>query len=228
MVHLDDPQTWNMYSYVRNNPLTDPLGLDPPQQAGDSAGGNKGGPAPDTNMQTACTEGGPNKRDCDGQTSGGSQMTDRQFQDALNMFANAVLGVFGVFLEGSGGSTGEVGNAADESEGAAPVLGTETVQRAMSNEELEATKSTGLLRGGREGENFVSDAVNSDPLRARQRLSLDRTPDVRVTMKVPAGKFSASSVVDPKYNVPGGGTERSEIGQIVVTILNVFRYGPGQ
>jgi RHS repeat-associated protein len=36
VVRLDDPQTWNMYAYVRNNPTTleDPSGLEPPPEPG--------------------------------------------------------------------------------------------------------------------------------------------------------------------------------------------------
>ena len=47
--------------------------------------------------------------------------------------------------------------------------GTETVQRAMSRAELESIKKSGILsRGGRSGDHFVSDAVNSNANRARQ------------------------------------------------------------
>jgi hypothetical protein len=51
-VRLDDPQTWNMYAYVRNNPttLTDPSGLEPQEAEGsctntnaDTCQGNKSG-----------------------------------------------------------------------------------------------------------------------------------------------------------------------------------------
>jgi hypothetical protein len=52
--------------------------------------------------------------------------------------------------------------------------GTEVVQRWMSNAELDATRDTGLVRGGRDGTHYASDASNSDPLRARQRLSSHR------------------------------------------------------
>jgi RHS repeat-associated protein len=106
----------------------------------------------------------------------------------------------------------------------AAVEGTEVVQRAMSRAELEATQRTGLLRGGREGTHYVSDAVNADAKRARQRLSLPQTPEVRVTMEVPKGSCSAPTKVRPDFNMPGGGTERTATGKVPVKITKVDPY----
>jgi len=100
---------------------------------------------------------------------------------------------------------------------------TEIVQRAMSRAELEATRD-GLLRGGRDGTHYVSDAVNSNANRARMRLSLRQTPEVRVTLEVPEGRFSAPSPVDAMYGMPGGGMERTATGKIPVKILRVDEY----
>ena len=38
VIHPENPQTWNMYAYVANNPTTtaDPTGLDPLPAAGDN------------------------------------------------------------------------------------------------------------------------------------------------------------------------------------------------
>jgi hypothetical protein len=102
--------------------------------------------------------------------------------------------------------------------------GVELVQRAMSRAELEATKETGLLRGGRDGTHYVSDSVNSDALRVRQRLALGQTPEVRATMEVPSGRFSAPSRVQPLYNMSGGGMERTATGNIPVRIVDVLQY----
>ncbi|MDH5274210.1 MAG: hypothetical protein OEY13_14185, partial [Gammaproteobacteria bacterium] len=103
---------------------------------------------------------------------------------------------------------------------------TEIVQRAMSRAELDATKRTGLLRGGRAGTHYVSDAVNSTAGRARQRLALPNLPEIRATIEVRRGTFSAPSTVAP-YRLPngtilhGGGTERSAVGEVPVRILKV-------
>lgn len=102
--------------------------------------------------------------------------------------------------------------------------GTEVVQRAMSRAELAATESSGLLRGGRSGTHYVSDAVNSTAGRAQQRLALPQTPQVRVTLEVPSGRFSPPSRVQPNFNMPGGGMERTATGDLPVRILRVDEY----
>lgn len=104
--------------------------------------------------------------------------------------------------------------------------GTEVVQRAMSRAELAATQETGLLRGGRAGTHFASDAVNSSAGRAQQRLGLPVRPEVRATLEVPAGRFSAPTRVQPFETpgggvLPGGGMERTATGNIPARVLRV-------
>ena len=99
--------------------------------------------------------------------------------------------------------------------------GKELVQRAMSKAELNSTRQTGLLRGGREGPHYVSNAVNKNPLRARQRLALPQTPEFRVTLEVPTGKFSSPQRIDPKHDMPGGGRERVAHGRVPVGIMKI-------
>ena len=91
----------------------------------------------------------------------------------------------------------------------------------MSKAELEATQKSGLLRGGRDGTHYVTDAANADPLRARQRLALPQTSEVRVTMEVPKNALSAPSRVEPAFNMPGGGMERTATGNVPVRIIKV-------
>jgi RHS repeat-associated protein len=107
-----------------------------------------------------------------------------------------------------------------------PVIdrGSEVVQRAMSRAELQAMQATGLIRGGRPGTHYASDAVNSNAQHARQRLALGQTPEVRVTIEVPRGSFSPPARIGPLNNMPGGGMERTATGDIPARILRVDRY----
>jgi hypothetical protein len=104
--------------------------------------------------------------------------------------------------------------------------GSEVVQRAMSRAELEATRATGLMRGGRQGTHYVSDAVNGSAQRAQQRLALPTKPEVRATLEVPRGVFSPPSRIEP-LQLPngrvlsGGGTERSAVGEVRVRVIKV-------
>jgi len=69
----------------------------------------------------------------------------------------------------------------------------------------------------------VTDAANHSALRARQRLALDSTPEVRVSMEVSKGKFSSPTKVNPLNNMPGGGLERTATGNIPAKIINAER-----
>ncbi|MEJ7809357.1 MAG: RHS repeat-associated core domain-containing protein [Gemmatimonadaceae bacterium] len=121
----------------------------------------------------------------------------------------------------SGGAAGGVGRAGSLGQAGE---GVEVVQRAMSRAELEATIETGLVRGGRAGTHFVSDAVNTSGTRARQRLALANTPEVQATMEVPRGAFSKPSGVEPANGMPGGGMERTATGPVSARILRVQEY----
>lgn len=104
----------------------------------------------------------------------------------------------------------------------AGVKGTvEIVQRWMSKAELKATQETGLLRGGRAGTHYVTDAANASPIRARLRSALPQTPEVRATIEVRSGTFSPPSRVEPNFNMPGGGMERTATGDVRAKILEV-------
>lgn len=96
----------------------------------------------------------------------------------------------------------------------------------MSRAELAATRETGLIRGGREGTHYVSDAVNSSTTRAQSRLALPVRPEVRATVEAPAGRFSAPSRVQPLdvapgKVLPGRGMERSATGRVPGRVLRV-------
>jgi hypothetical protein len=99
-----------------------------------------------------------------------------------------------------------------------------TGREYLSDMRIYATESLGLLRGWREGTHYVSDAVNSDAARARQRLSLGQTPGVGVTLEVPAGYLSAPSRVAPRYKMSGGGMQRTATGPVPVKIKRVDEY----
>ena len=235
-----DPQSWNLYAYVRNNPLThiDPFGRDAVAcPAGDGS----------------CVQ---------GYVDAGSKGAEL-FSGFLKAQGNALIGLanltnalvdtvvepltgfrFGQIeeipmsqTEIVGGVVGDVvlaaasagGSYLEKSTGSLAGKGTETVQRAMSKAELQATTDTGLLRGGRDGTHYVSDAVNNSAVRAQNRLALPTTPEVKVTLEAPTGTFSSPTRVQPFKTsgggvLPGGGMERTATGKISVKVVKVKEY----
>jgi hypothetical protein len=61
-------------------------------------------------------------------------------------------------------------------------------------------------------------------LRARQRLSLYKTPEVRATMEVKKGVFSKPRIIKPANKMPGGGTERLARGKVRIKVIDETKY----
>lgn len=97
----------------------------------------------------------------------------------------------------------------------------EIIERWMSRAEMNTTQETGLMRAGRPGIHFATGAANTSAFRARQRLALPQTPEVRVTMEVQGGKFGPATPVEPRFNMLGGGLERQATGKVSVEIVHV-------
>jgi RHS repeat-associated protein len=142
--------------------------------------------------------------------AGGVDTTSRDYRVGL-LFGGAGFGA--VIGAGNIGSS----LATEGAEG-------QVFQRVMSNAELEATQATGLLRGGREGANFFTNAASLDAKRAQIRLGLDGPlRDVRMTFRI----TDSSAVVGPQRaaagmtGTPGGGKEFFTNGPTQVDVLRV-------
>ncbi|MHB1003552.1 MAG: hypothetical protein ACYC1B_06980 [Thermoleophilia bacterium] len=103
-----------------------------------------------------------------------------------------------------------------------------TYERVISREELLATQRTGLLRGGRTGENFFTSNASLDAKRSQQRLGLDGPlRDYRIRFQI-TGEVSVTGprgVPPGKSGTPGGGIQYStnELTQIEIIRIDALR-----
>lgn len=206
--NLLDPQRWNRYAYVRNNPLrySDPDGRII-ETLWDAANVIMGARSLVANVAV-------------GNWAGAAIDVVGIVADAAATVAPGVPGGAGT-LTRSLRAADRITDASRSAYSGAVSGATEVVQRWMSKAELKAVSETGLVRGGRSGVHHATDAANASAQRARQRLALEHTPEIRVTMEVLAGTFSRPSRVQPKYNMPGGGTERTATGPVPAKVLKV-------
>jgi len=74
----------------------------------------------------------------------------------------------------------------------------------------------------RKGVHYVTDAANTTAKRARQRLALSNTPEARVKLEVPTGKFSSPRIIRPDGGMPSGGMQRTAVGNIPARVIKVY------
>jgi hypothetical protein len=97
--------------------------------------------------------------------------------------------------------------------------------RYVTNGEVNAIDETGILRGGRPGETFLTTDRYSSGSAAQSNLSLETTPTHRVKFEVINNPIfeKVNTKVAPAYNQPGGGTEIVTPNQVQVKVIYVKR-----
>jgi hypothetical protein len=152
---------------------------------------------------------------------------DPSLANALGVLGDAI-GTAVPFLPAGAGIIRSGLKAADEVGDAAKVAKGRTFERVVSEAELTATQETGLLRGGRPGENFFTNSASLNAKRAQQRLGLDgplRDYRVRFQIKNDVTVTGPGPAKPGQSGTPGGGLEfsTSERTEIEVTRIDPLR-----
>jgi RHS repeat-associated protein len=138
-------------------------------------------------------------------------------------FAQATIGDATTFVP-VGAVVGSVARLGKLVKAAKVAKSGQVFERVVSKAELEATQKTGLLRGGRDGENFFTNSASLDAKRAQQRLGLDgplRDARIRFRIKNNVEVTGPRSAVPGRTGTAGGGREFSTNGRTEIDILRI-------
>ena len=94
--------------------------------------------------------------------------------------------------------------------------------RYMGEDELQAIKDTGMLRGGREGETFFTKDLYKSAASAQNRLSLGDTPSFRVEFEIinkPSLLLNGTKIL-PLNTMMGKGSEFMTLDKVMVKLIN--------
>jgi hypothetical protein len=100
-------------------------------------------------------------------------------------------------------------------------VGVQRLVMVCSHAVLAAVLLEGASTAWAQSEHYVTDAASADLLRVRQRLALEKTPEVRVTVEVPQKALSKPEPVKPEFGMLGGGIQRTATGDVPVRIKKV-------
>ena len=95
--------------------------------------------------------------------------------------------------------------------------------RYMSRAEAEAIRGTGLLRGGRPGRKYWTDASYQRVDEAKSLLALEYYPEVRLAFRITNNPalLREGTPVEPDNQEPGGGTEWMALDPVEVEVIAV-------